>query len=467
MDFKKKIKEFFSDKYNCLTVGVIIFAILLRLFYINTNKALWWDEAQFLLQARHYAFGTINSGWWAGKGIAFPVILAVLFKLLGGVNLWAARFLEILFSAGTLLLTYFIGSKFFGKKVAVISIAFLSVLWMDIFYSAKILSDIPSVFFTILAFWLLVKNEKPNMYELLFSGASLIFAGMIKFNAWLMGIPFLLYLVWFERKKVKWFLIGGILFFAIYCLMSFALYGNPLYEPMDYVSINVGGVSNIDALYYFGSIVSIFSMPVVICFVLSILTGWRKKKNLFLLFSILFLILIMSIANYFDYRYIYYIFPFFCIVAALGLDLSIKKIKLEKFFWVIFLVVFIIATGLNIHTAHTQTVGRQHSYYELKQASDWLKYNAEPTDVIMTVSTSQVTFYSEMKTIEIPPENEFYNVLEKENPRYLIVSGYEKHPDYIFNLLQDNSTFIPRKDFNLFGTDQPIVAIFEIISSPN
>lgn len=464
MDFKTRIKEFLGDKYNLALIGIIVFSVVLRLIYLNINKAVWWDEALFLLQAKHYAFGTINTSWWAGKGLALPAILAAIFKLSGSANLAAARIMEILFSAGTILLTYLIGKKFFGKQVAFIATAFVSVLWMDIFYAVKILADIPSTFFSVLAFWLIIKRDEVSKYELILSGASLILAGMLRFNAWLMAVPFLIYIIWLDRKKLKWFLAGLAIFGALYCMMNFAVYGNPVYEPLDYLKTNVGGAIKPDFAYYFSALAPIFSWPLLILFVLGLVLSWTKKKSLFMIISIFLVILVLSAVKFFDFRYLYYIFPFFCIVASLGLSTLLQKLKLGKFFLVLGFAAFIITAAVQINTANQSLVGRQYSYVEIKDASEWIKQNSNPNDLIMTVSQPQVTYYSEHPTIKIPDNiAEFNAAITKDKPRYILFSGYEQHPSYLANELQNSTRFKPVMGYALTGTNQTIVVILEVL----
>lgn len=50
-------KSFFSDKYNLMLLGVLLLALILGLMYFTINKALWWDEAEYLSIAKHWAFG--------------------------------------------------------------------------------------------------------------------------------------------------------------------------------------------------------------------------------------------------------------------------------------------------------------------------------------------------------------------------------------------------------------------------
>jgi 4-amino-4-deoxy-L-arabinose transferase-like glycosyltransferase len=454
-EYTIELPKFFEDKFNLALIGLILFAVILRIIYININQAVWWDEAVYLLQAKHYLFNSINTGWWAGKGIALPVMLYALFKITGGVNLIAARFMEILFSTGTLFLTYLIAKKFFGREIAFFSVAFLSVIWMDIFYSVKILSDIPSVFFTILAFWLLMKDDVIKKYPIILSGILLIFAGMLRSNAWLMFFPFLMYIIWLDKKKLKWFLIGILIAALIYMSINSILYGNPIYEPLQFFTANVGG-GNFDFLYYFASLIPIFTVPVVILFIISLIYNWKKKKSLFMIIAVFLLIFILSLAKVSDYRYIYYIFPFFCIIASLGMSNLTYKIKLSKYFFIIGILIFAVVAFLQISFANDQLVNRGYSYYEIKTASEWIKANSPTSVLIMSMSQPQVTFYSERATIQFPKtEQEFIGNITKEKPDYAIVSAYETHPDYVNKLINGtlvNVTILG--GYNFYGTQQ-------------
>jgi hypothetical protein len=93
---------------------------------------------------------------------------------------------------------------------------------------------------------------------------------------------------------------------------------------------------------------------------------------------------------------------------------------------------------------------KKDSYLQIKQAGIWLKENSNKDDKIITVSVPQITYYSELASYHPgADEKQFEENLTVIHPKFLMVSIYESHPEWINNWIQKNNL-----------TLQPIQAYF-------
>lgn len=454
MNIKKSWKEI------AFFILLIAPATAIKIFYLNINKALWWDEAVFMLQAKHYVFGTVNTGWWAGKGFLLPVLLTTV-----GANELAAKILMLFFSTGVLLLVYLISKRFFDIRVAAVATIFSSFIWLDLFYTPKILSDIPSVFFALLAVYLLFfESKKHKQLPSILAGVFLLVAGMIRFNAWVLLPALAIALLFFERKKLLYLLLGFALMFGVYAAISFSMYGDPLYEPKQFFTANIGGqkIGATDFGTIFGSLPTSLSWPVVLLAFVGIALGFMHKKVIFL-FVVSFAFLVPYLfAILFDLRYAMYIYPMLAVLGAFGLFRLLDKFKLTKFQILAAVAIAIFVAYLQIPIATSQLEGRADSYLEVKQSTEWMAANSLTGDIIMTASQPQVTYYSERQTVLIPQtEEEFNTTIEQTKPKYIMISFYETHPEYIQPALQDSSRFRPVLALAQPGTNNTVLIVFE------
>ena len=159
---KRKIVLWLKNPYNLGFLAIILAAIIIRLYYffLTKNQPLWWDEAEYMLKAKSIALGTPDTGWWYGRPILFPLISSIFFKL--GLGEIGIRFIWLIMSVFNVCLIYFLGRELFNKRVGLIASALMSVSYIELFYSNRMLVNLPEVFFTLVAFILFVKVEFSN-----------------------------------------------------------------------------------------------------------------------------------------------------------------------------------------------------------------------------------------------------------------------------------------------------------------
>ena len=86
--------DFLKNKNQIFLIIILIIAFVLRISFFNINTALWWDEAEYLVMAKDFAFHTTISGvniwadWNPVRPVLLPLIWAFFFKIgLGEIQL--------------------------------------------------------------------------------------------------------------------------------------------------------------------------------------------------------------------------------------------------------------------------------------------------------------------------------------------------------------------------------------------
>src|SRR3989338_6338384 len=81
---KAKCLDWLKDPYNKAFLGILIFAIIIRIYFlvITKNQAVWWDAADYLTEAKVLA-GNLNINYYFTPRRTFlmPLLWAGLLKL--------------------------------------------------------------------------------------------------------------------------------------------------------------------------------------------------------------------------------------------------------------------------------------------------------------------------------------------------------------------------------------------------
>ncbi|MEM3394131.1 MAG: hypothetical protein QXY79_03695 [Candidatus Methanomethylicia archaeon] len=146
-----------------------------------------------------------------------------------------------------------------------------------------------------------------------------------------------------------------------------------------------------------------------------------------------------------------------------------KKTKIKNLSFILIFIILILGMLPQITYTNNIIKIKLNSYQQVKDAGLWIKENSNPDDIIFSISHSQITYYSERKVISysnIKNESEFENLIKNYKPKYLIISIFEKHPDFIYNYpLNHNETLIPIKVYTIKTQyeEQPALIIYKFI----
>lgn len=494
---KKKLKDkFFSwvnDNYDKLFIVILIAAFVIRLiiFLKTMNQPLWYDEASYLLAGKKWGLGLdIKDLWYYRRGFLFPLICTLFFKLgLGEVSI---RFFDILLSVGFVFVSYFIIRDMFNKKIALLSCIGLTLSWILLFFTGRILTDIPAAFFILLSlffFWKGYILKRGNKFIYLFA-LFFALAVLIRMQSFMLAPPFLIMMFIREKSKMfknrsLWIALG---IFALIMLPQVVLYsmhyGNPIPDILSHylgVGAKAAGTGDqrtislaifnyfTDLPYMMSTIMLILLIIGAGYFLLDLILGFDQifkneelQKKFFVFCWILSLFLIMGYigsVSYVEQRYITVGLPFLFLLSSIPLiklsEFFTKKFKIKEISAVIMvsiiLVVFLVANIFgpsNFNTTFSLLENKKTSYLEIEQAGLWLKENSNPKDIIISSSPTQIMYYSERTVYTIPElgrnESDFQRNLTVIKPSYFMVSLFEQEDPWILQRgnTQDGKGFI-------------------------
>lgn len=174
--------------------------LLLGLFYR--------DLSRFMIRNgifHAYDFGTNYLVYYPKLTITYPPLYHSIISL--GFNFivseYVGKFITLMFSIGTIFLTYKIGEILFDKKVGLISALLLTFSPAIISLSGVVMIDIPIFFFFMLTLWVYLKafKFKKTIYFIL-GGITLALGFLTKWNI-IPIVPILIVYIVTKRKHLK------------------------------------------------------------------------------------------------------------------------------------------------------------------------------------------------------------------------------------------------------------------------
>ena len=497
---KSKLNKFLfgwvKDNYDKVFIAILVIAFIIRvwIFLKTMNQPLWWDEADYLSAAKRWGLGLhIADAWYYRRGFLFPLIGALFFGL--GLGEIGMRFLIVLFSTGIVALSYFIISKMFNKKLALFTSVALTFSWIFLFFTGRLLTDIPATFFVLLAllfFWKGYVLKEGNKFLYLFA-LFLSFAVLVRMQSFMFIPPFLIYILIKEKSKVfknkqLWITLGIFLLLLIPMFILYSIhYGNPITDIMShdfgvgqkaaqegstrifstaifnyFWSIDSG--QQVGLPYMLSTIIFILLIIGIIYFFIELFIGFDKifkneilQNKLFVIVWILSLFLIMGYigsVSYVEQRYIMAGLPFLFMIALSPLvlfsDLLVKHLHLSK--KVVMGIILILITALmipNMIVGNSLIIQQEGSYSQIRQVGELIKADSNPGDIVLSSSLPQINYYSQLSTYPYDIKNYsihlgdssisnysdgelgFNQFIQNKKPKYLMASIFEGDPDWI------------------------------------
>ena len=147
-----------DKKTKLLLLAVLAFGLIIRLIFFNgmgTSDDLWYSQI-----ANRFSNGdfTIEPNQINSRiGLLLPVSF---FYSIFGVNDFSSIFFSLLVSLAGIVLIFFFGKLLFNEKTGLVAAFLISFFPLDVLYSTRLLSDLPSAFFAALSVFLFLKAEK-------------------------------------------------------------------------------------------------------------------------------------------------------------------------------------------------------------------------------------------------------------------------------------------------------------------
>jgi len=493
---KDKIKNWFKNPYNLALFGILILAIAIRLYFFTyTNiQALWWDEAEYGLRAKSIAFSTPITGWAAEREIIVPLFFALLLKLGGTETL--LRFVQILVSMLTVFMTYLTISEISNKKIGLIASFAMSVFWLHLFFTARVLLYLwAPLFYLLIIYFFYTGYIQDNKRNLIIFGIVASIGLQVYFSIGFLLFGIFVYLLFIEgfsliKNKKAWLAFAIFILVLIPHMIYFqSAYGSPL--PRYSIGLHAvtkepgAGLSGIFSYINMfpsrvGWVFTIASFLGLFYFIGNFLLGAGikgniKKNSQWLLIFIAFFIplslytfygVVGGSATFYD-GFILSTFPFFFAFGGLFLDKASELFaKYNKFLpIIIILVVLLMHAYSGITAANINIKTKISSYDSVKLAGLWIKENSQPGDIIISASVPQNTYYSERTTYSfLQNASVLEKQIEEKRPVYLVDSVWEPVEQWIHEFASKNQTkYVPVQVY-FFDKEQkqPSLVIYKI-----
>lgn len=486
-----------KHKLLLILLIILILAFILRIwvFSMTVNQPVWWDEADYLTLAKKigtdsYPNFKLSELSNPRRPLLLPIIWGIIFKF--GFGETTIRLTQFLFSMFAVFLTYLVGKEMFNKKIGLLSAFFMSVFWLNLFFTGRLLLGLPATVFWLACVYFFWKGyvKKENKKYIWLAG---LFFGLSVFTraaSLIMFVPLIIFILMkdkikFLKNKNLW--IAGILFlliFSPFLIWVGANYGNPFKK---FTGIGEGRFSQLswDTLIEGNTIKFIqffptyLQIPFLIVFLIGLVyfldiflgldllfkkEGSKLRNKIFLLMWIIVPLLFFGITTSqgnMEPRYLIYIFPSIFIIISVGLlkIYSYTKKYDKRLALGVILVILLIGCCYQITHASNIISIKKTSYLPVKESALWVKDNTKPNEVFMTQSFPQSMYYSERECYGYDNEEISKRQLKDLKPKYMIVSIFELHPEWVYKYPEKNN-LKPVKVYPL--GDKPALIIYEI-----
>jgi len=471
-------KSWFKDNYNLLFLGILILGIFLRfwIYFKTLGQAVWWDEADYLVNAQtlfgFHDYYELN----VRRPFLFPLIWGLILKLFNSEAI--IRLTEVVMSSLAMFFAYFIGKEMYNKRVGLIACFLSAVFWQYLFFTGRIMTDLPMVAFYLGAvyfFWRGYVNKKGlenYIWFGLFLGLTLFTRGS---GALVLGIFGLFILLkdrlGFLKNKNLWLALLVVVLVIVPYFVFMQVNTDSGNVVLEYTGLGSDRFTQGMGLSGFGQYISFFPTYLFLPFLFVLIGGLvlyvinlglkmdlllkgKTKKgfnDLFLLVWILIpFIFFSTLVIHMEPRYLMVIFPALFLIMGNGLVWLEKFVaKYQKEFATTLIVLILLLGGYFQVTYAGEIVDfKESSYAEVMEAAEWIEDHTEEDDFIFTASVPQNIYYSGRNTYGYESNfTLFEEMLSEENVKYATVSVFEAHPDWVYSYFDYSENFIAVKTY--------------------
>ena len=314
---------------NIGIITIIALFLCANIIFLNFYRDVWWDSSVYIGMGK-YIFSSGQSGLWEeSRPLMLPLILGIGWKL-GFDAVYFGRLVSITFAILTIFMTYAIGLKIFSKKAGLLAAFFTAFSYTFLFFSSNILTETPSAFFALLAFYFFLSNRFFLMG--LFSGVAVM---MRFFQAFALLGLYAVFLVYFYKKpnfhkKLGYLSLGLLLPIALYLLVNYYMYDDMLlpYKTQSYLTRTTGWMMYEEYGFY---LIGLFKENFFLISLLFLPFAFKRNHAFYAVFlSPLIYIIIFSLVKHKEMRFMLIILPFLYLLAAYCLERIYKKIHHKK-----------------------------------------------------------------------------------------------------------------------------------------
>jgi len=411
-------------------IFVLLFVIfLIHLIFFFGFHELWWDSGVYTAMGK-YLFSAGSSGFW--EHIRPPLLPAILgfFWFLGLDVALCGRILEVLFSLGAVFLLYNITKHYFNEKSALFASAIFAFSSIFFYMSFQLYTEIPAVFFILLAVYLLIKKKY------YWSGAFIALAFLVKFPAGLFLIVLLLALLLNKDFRNSAKLFAGFLIPVLPVLIAYhVVHGNallPFIDARDAIQ-KVVGCNILRFKPWWQYTFWIISENALNLFAVIGIIGYLKdfkKSKLLPLLCLAVPLIYFSQMHCRDHRYLILFIPFVAMFSGLGITYFLREFmqrKMQVFAGALLLVMgFSIFSGVSFYLNNDVVVTNPSSekYFKFldKKSISGEVWSSNPTIAFYTDAKIEKMYYP---VYDGGVSTDFYNYLanNSDNIQYIFLDN--------------------------------------------
>jgi hypothetical protein len=442
-----------NDRTSHILLALLLcFAFVIRLHYFQeaTAQPLWWDEAEYLLKAKNLVFGTPETGFNRSRPLGFPLMLAAFYQL--GLGETSMRVALVLASVATVYLTYRIGERLFGTLAACVGTGLFAMFVTPIFYTSRVLTEIPRLLLGLLAVHLYLSNRSVLMWLAIPVLALATFTHLTAaIFVVVLGVHFVVVHGYGQlRKNAKLLTIVVVVLLVLLAwngdaLVSTFMSWRTMFPRELFSSKLLVRLNTCLAWLYFNLGLS---FTVLLVAGTALLLDWLRKPRqlvrrdspnladkflVFLWLSAMIAFFGAIVVGFHD-RYLIVALPaVFLTIGLAAAELASRARRIHRLAPWLIVGAVLIAGGIQF-LPETDKIfhSRVRSQEEVRDAAEWIKDRTSPEDTLMSLSMPQLTYYTERATSRLPEKRDDYEVaLGRQKPRFVVLARYEKHPEWI------------------------------------
>lgn len=295
---KKPVSHGFSRNDFFIALAIFATSIAIRIYFLynftdpeNAGDG-WYGDTyhhwQIAYLTKEIGLGESFLRLWDLKGMEYfwgpvhPLLMILMFAVTGVKSIVLSRILSIIFGSGVLALLYLIAKKNWNRWVGVSAALLSMVNPVVIFNDSSGMLEPIGLFFLLLAIILL--KPKP-----IIAGVSLVFALMVRAEAWIFSLLIIFLEVWFRKRSsdVTKVILGFLVPLLLYMKYLLDYTGNPVYPLWWNYLANAKGVWAGDADMAFTAYQVMVKPYLVGWFIVSLIITlivlWKRPKGAILL----------------------------------------------------------------------------------------------------------------------------------------------------------------------------------------
>ncbi len=486
--------EFWKDKLNIFLLLTFILGIILRLMYFNINSAVWWDEADYITYGKVLGKNIdIDYQWSPRRPFFLPMLWGFFYNL--GLGEFTAKLSLLIFSIFGLVFTYLLAKEMFDKKIALFSTFILSISWLHLFFTARLLTDVPAATTIIATYYLFWKGyvKKQGNYYLYLAGLFYGISIFIRASSLIMIAPIFLYILLSEKlhflknKSLYISLIISLLALSPFIIWLISNYQNPVETFVGERHLFHEGIPFYGNIFKFlSSFPDYLSWPFFIFFLIGLsifanlfiapdhlLKDEELRKNLFLLIWIILPVIFFGLVtapSYKEDRYLMSILPAIFYISSIGIFKTVAFIEKYNKTIIPFLLTIILLAGsyYQLSSANNRINASKDSFIQVKQAAEWIKQNSNEKDIVFSASVPQNMYYSERTTYPYSwmTEEEYNKKVKEIKPKFMIVSAFEPglQPEWVYDYAKKYNSSVQPVQAYMVNQNQALLIIYQFLN---